>query len=229
MEPSSVGYDTSQYGEHHGPVKTVPNYWNYGALGYNEFSPPWPLPKKLYHVTPFPKKILQEGFRTFTDPKEQTFGGHGEYVSLTSLPNARIYKEALKDFIRVANGMINIHNIQAFIEKWKIRPGWFESIQREHEERNLDWQKAIEEGIGNANVYSDEFPYFCMASSTLPRFRNFSPEEVGILEVETSPSKWHSGVNMFNTDKKGIYTVQRTEDEWRIYSPERLKAVGIVS
>lgn len=56
INPSTIGYDEQEWGPHHGNPSFKPDYWNYGPKGYNQ--PPMPLPKKLYHATPFPEKII---------------------------------------------------------------------------------------------------------------------------------------------------------------------------
>ena len=104
VPPEEVGYNT-EWGEHHGPVSTKLDTWSYGTKGYNPFSPPMPLPKVLYHVTPFPEKIMEEGFKAFDDPDQQTFGGHGEYVSFRSLKNAETYQEAYSNAYNEYNTM----------------------------------------------------------------------------------------------------------------------------
>lgn len=118
-DPSEMGYK-SEWGEHHGPVEYTPDSWNYGPRGYPDRSGPMPLPKKLYHVTPNPKEIMQEGFKSFKDMSQQTFGGHGEYVSFTSLENAKIYQESLKDFTRLANEEYGIWDLPRILNKWKV-------------------------------------------------------------------------------------------------------------
>ena len=118
-DPAEVGYK-EEWGEHHGPVEYTPDMWNYGPRGYLDRSGPMPLPKTLYHVTPFPEEIMQEGFKAFTDMSRQTFGGHGEYVSFTTLENAKVYQEGLKDVARLANDEFGVWDLSNLFEKWGV-------------------------------------------------------------------------------------------------------------
>ena len=244
IPPEEVGYDPS-WGEHHGPVKTERNMWSYGHPGYNTGSPPMPLPKILYHVSPNADKILQEGFKTFRSPSEQTFGGHGSYSSFTSLSNARLYRASLQDAIKISKldtskGVDYLKKeLSCFMNKWKIRDSWFESLESElagdrkyneglSEEQIL--RKVLFHIIGTAHIYSDAgFPYFCDSSSTCQRLSSMSPEQVKIVKVEVMPNKWHSGTNIFDdTSMDGNYTFNKGENEWRIWNTKTVKPVGIV-
>lgn len=247
--PEEVEYDP-EWGEHHGPVSMKRDYWNYGQPGYNSYSPPMPMPTVLYHVTPFADKISEEGFKTFTDPEKQTFGGHGEYISLTSLKNAKMYQEGLKDFIRTANLPTDAKKImnflkEYFIPKWNISNGWLENIETQAlrlAEKDADYQmnkKGIDEfllealfsDLGTAHIYSKgdkRFPMILFSKNVANRFRGMDPNNVKIIEAETYPQKWHSGVNIFDKDMSDKYTYNKSENEWRVWNPTNIKVLKIL-
>lgn len=250
-----VGYDP-EWGEHHGLVKTKRDTWNYGQLGYDSYRPPMPLPKKLYHVTPFPEKVLAEGLKNSKDTGNETFGGHGTYISFTSLKNAKIYQDALQDYIRLANlefeSWSDFENkLSPFIQKWEIRPGWIsvlkeryidyglgryqpelvESMLKRKPELadNITLPKILGMEIGIASHYSGKgFPIFISSKTTFPKFKGFSPTNVKIIEVETSPLPWHSGTNMDDEDKKMHYNYVKGENEWRIWDNNKIRTIHVI-
>jgi len=202
-EPEELGYNPS-WGEHHGPVEFQPDTWNYGAKGYPSSSGPMPLPKKLYHVTPFPEAIMQEGFKNFTEADKQTFGGHGEYVSFTSLENAKLYHEALKDIASIARGehKYDEETIKNFAQKWNLRKDTLDSkIQMidswsKHDYKNdpsFDDRAKLIEFLNS----SGNFPYFLGSGKTLVlKFEKLSPDSIAILEADINdPMEWHNNVN----------------------------------
>jgi len=231
ISPEEVQYDT-KWGDHHGPVKMKRDFWNHGKPGYSDFHRPMPLPKKLYHVTPFPNEILKEGFLIQTDTKKQTFGGAHKAVSFTTLSNARLYQDALKDFIRVANGKINLNNLSYLVKKWDIRENWVNDTIKHVAiaETPEDKRKAIASQMAYLHIYSSRnFPMFAFASNTYKKFENFDENNVKIIEVETSPLKWHHGANIWDdTNMKENYVYVKGENEWRIYGPESLKNIRII-
>lgn len=249
IPPEEVGYET-EWGESHGPVSMERDYWNYGQPGYDPYSPPMPLPKTLYHVTPFPEKVMKEGLKSFDDPEKQTFGGHGDYISFTSLKNAKMYQEGLKDFIRIANlpedeKIIMDFLTGYFIPKWSIKNAWLENILIQAErlaEKNTDYQlenKSIDEflwralagDIGTAHIFSkgnDIFPMFLFSGTTVRRFRGMDPKDVKIIQVETHPQEWHSGVNIFDKDMSNRYTYNKSENEWRIWNPKNITNIKVL-
>ena len=249
IPPEEVEYDT-EWGEHHGPVSTKRDYWNYGQKGYSEYSPPMPLPKVLYHVTPFSEKIMEEGFKSFDDPDKQTFGGHGEYVSFTSIKNAKIYQEGLKDFIKMANLPVNEESIMKFLTeyfmpKWNVKEAWLENIKQKAlrlAERDSDYQmdkKGIDEflwkelagDMGTAHIYSKgdrRFPMFLFSGRTINRFREMNPDNVKIIQAEIHPQEWHSGTNIFDKDMSKRYTYNKSENEWRIWNPDNVTSIKVI-
>lgn len=234
--PEDVGYHPN-WGEHHGPVSFVPDRWNYGQKGYNE--PPMPLPKKLYHVTPFPDKISAEGFKTFRDPKEQTFGGHGTYVSFTTLGNAYEYQKGLKDMVLIANGLYEWQDRYDLAKKWgldeKKAQHISEDVERWSQEGVIyntrppwDDNRKLAEFLKTSTVYGSKFPlFFGSPAALLQRLATVDPKNVAILEVETTPQNWHSGINADPDQMKGNYTYNKGETEWRIWDPAAIDKTKI--
>lgn len=240
VSPEEVGYDP-EWGEHHGPVTMKRDTWNYGPRGYPSDQGPMPLPKKLYHVTPFADKIVEEGFKMFDDMSKQTFGGHGKYVSFTSLANAETYQDALRDFILMARIPAEskdyedmLQKVKPFMEKWSVRSAWLGSVQRTYD----DWregdkrermEKALLSELGTMHIFSGkDFPLFLSSYQTAKRLSSLDPRNVRIIEVETQPSEWHSGVNIFDQSMKGRYTYNAHEKEWRIWDPDQVTTIRVL-
>lgn len=231
---SEVGYNEETFGPHHGEVQTELDTWNY-PKGYRGDAPPMPLPKKLYHVTLAADKILQEGFKTFKDPAQQTFGGHGTYVSLTSLQNAQVYADGLKDFIYLANLPTNDAKMAwirtNFRIKWGIADGLYKMIEFRIE-NGATPDDALGEAMGVSHIWSKStprFPMFVNGKFLLQKFRGMSPNQVKIIEVETQPLEWHPGANIFDdVDMSQKYTYNSNENEWRIWDPKLIKAVRVL-
>lgn len=223
-KPEDVGYDTS-WGDHHGPVEYDADTWNYGSSGYPSDAPPMPMPKKLYHVSPQVDKILGEGLKTFKDPKQQTFGGHGDYISFTSLPNAKQYMEGLKDVVRAARGELTIED---FNRKWGIDPKKGESMlqnaqrwteeTKQYKPENLYPTRVMMEYLRQAHTFS-KFPLFLDLADQGPRFAQMTPEQIGIIEANVDQPMPYSH-NYIGTDMKGKYNYNKNETEWRVFSPE---------
>lgn len=244
ISPEEMQYQ-EEWGEHHGPVSMKRDTWNFGPKGYPTESGPMPLPKKLYHVTPFPQKILQEGFKIFTEPSQQTFGGHGQYTSFTTLENAKIYQEALKDYITLANmNFISwedfVNKIKPFLIKWQIKDSWL-NLMKSHlnteqkQDPNIPTPNMIKqilaENIGIMHIFSknDSFPIFISSKDTFKRFQGMSPNNVKIIETETQPVQWHFNINISPEEMSDKYTYNKSENEWRIWNPQHIKPVKIIN
>lgn len=230
-DPKSIGYK-EEWGEHHGPVDYVPDTWNFGPRGFHQ--PPMPLPKKLYHVTPFPNEITKEGFKTFRKPQDQTFGGHGTYVSFTSLENAKTYQEGLKDIVKIARGIYHKSDIPSLAQKWDISEKATKSIISDidrwsREGTAWDERRYIAEFLKHSNILGSKFPLFVTSMDRLvKRLENVDPNNVAILEVQTSPQKWHTGIGMLEPNNmKGQYTFNEGENEWRLYDPSSIPNANI--
>lgn len=242
LPDEQLGY-SPDWGEHHGQVRFVPNYWGAGAKGY--YQPPMPLPKKLYHATPYPDKILAEGFRLPKDVGVQSFGGGTEYMSFTSLENARKYQEVLKDLARIANGEYdNMDWKQAFYvlsEKYggtepdrlkgliEMIDGW--QKYRAQTDRRHDNARALLDFFGYAHNHGIDVPFiFGSDDKMLDIFKKVRPEQVGILEVETNPMQWHTGTNIWSdTDMSNNYTYNQHENEWRVFDPKGIRPIRRVA
>lgn len=242
-EPGEIGYDPS-WGDYHKKVEFKPDYWNYGPAGY--FGPPMPMPKKVYHATPYPEKILAEGFKTPKTVGSQTFGGGSEFMSFTSFENAKLYQEALKDMVRVANGQFDHMGLEEsfryLANKWggteeqrlkgliDMVQGWQE--YREKEGLRHDVQRGLVDFFGYAHNHGIEVPFlFGGSEQILEKFKKMNPDDIGIIEVETNPSlNWHNGANIWHdTDMSTNYTYNKSENEWRVFAPEMIKPIRRVA
>ena len=232
-DPEEVGYDP-KWGEYHRKVKYKPDPWNYGPQGCS--SPPMPMPKKLYHATPYPDKILSEGFKTPKELGQQTFGGGEEFMSFTSLGNAKKYQEVIKDLVRIANGEFDETSLEDafryFAEKWggtesDRLDGLINMVsywQKDRKERGKqhDTRRGLVDFFGYAHNHGIDVPYlFGGNEKIIQNLESMTPEQIGILEVETRPElNWHSGANTWpDTDMSQNYTYNRHENEWRVYDP----------
>jgi len=83
------------------------------------------IPYYLYHVTPNADKIFREGFKTAEILGVSGFGGHGTYVSLTTLDNARIYKINMMMMTAVVNGYATPLELKEFIITYGGRSAWY--------------------------------------------------------------------------------------------------------
>lgn len=72
-----------------------------------------PPPATLYHATPYASEILSGGFEI--KPERQTFGGHGDYVSLTTLDNVRDYATDLKIIVGFLNDEISWEELERIL------------------------------------------------------------------------------------------------------------------
>ena len=233
-DPEEMGYKP-EWGEHHGPVTYTPDYWNYGPKGY--YSPPIPMPKKLYHATPYPDAILEQGFILPKDLENKTFGGGDEFMSFSSLENATRYKTVIQDLARVANGEVDnmqpIEVIQYFGEKWQVESKAIDGLYRDMiGDREKSPRKAALFFFGYIHNYEGgrDVPFIFGNSSVLDNLREINPDDVGVIEVETQPLQWHKGTNVFHdTDMSQSYTYNRHENEWRVYSPDAIRPVRRVS
>ena len=239
--PEEVGYDPS-WGEHHGPVSYIPDTWNYGGNGYDRSRRPMPLPKKLYHVTPNSPAIINEGFRNFPDSNDQTFGGHGQYVSLTTLNNARVYRNGLQDLWDLAYGNLTAEDIPSLGRKWGLTKKGTERLWAEVERESQihgyphDEQRKIADFMQKmTHVYSEEdhfkghprFPmFFGTMRNLLSKLKDKDQQNLGIIEAQPPPLQWHNGVNVgFGRDEEQMqdkYTYNGSENEWRIWNPKHL-------
>jgi len=64
-------------------------------------------PPLVFHASPYARTILQQGFKTAKQVGYETLGGHGTYVSTTTLKDARKYARGLRLMIGVANGALS--------------------------------------------------------------------------------------------------------------------------
>lgn len=244
-DPKEHGY-LDEWGDHHGPVKYVPDTWNYGDRGYPHGTAPIPLPKKLYHVTPYPMQIMEEGFKSFRDPSKQTFGGHGRYVSFTNLKNAKVYQQALQLLWQIAN----TENVGDVDEDFAVSLAYDWGINEESAKRiyKLKKDEAELNGYSNRRFLLEFLNFLSFSSSSdriegkpgfplfmgtmdnlMKRLKSIDYEDIAILEasVET-PLEWHNGVNVWDdTDMSGKYTVNTNEEEWRIEKSEDIPKTSI--
>ncbi len=235
-DPAEVGYNP-EWGDHHGPVKYKPDTWNYGPKGYPYQSVPMPMPKKIYHVTPFPNEIMREGFKTFEDMSKQTFGGHGTYVSFTNLADAKVYHKGLYTMWELANGYLDESDLLSLAKQWGVKQEKAQQLLQQKkqeaainrytpEQMIAEFLKAMSFVSGDGRFpNSPRFPLFVGTSRTLlERLKGMDGRDIAILEAEVpEPMEWHNGVNVFKPEEmKGKYTYNGSENEWRVWDPSRL-------
>lgn len=232
-DPAEMGYQ-DEWGEHHGPVEFVPDYWNYGPKGYN--SPPIPMPKKLYHATPYADIILEQGFKLPKDLGKQTFGGGDDFMSFTSLKNALSYQAVIRDLVTVANGDVDemepLEVVEYFGRKWKIKPQTINTFWSSTGRQADDPRKAAVIFFGYIHNYegAKHVPFIFGNSNVLDNFVGMDPDDVGVLEVETQPLKWHSGTNIWHdTDMREHYTYNLHENEWRVFDSSGIRPIRRVA
>jgi len=232
-----AGYDPS-WGEHMGRVRYKPDTWNFGSRGLPSGTSAMPLPKKLYHATPDPDRILQEGFKTFINPDDQTFGGHGTYVSLTTLGNAKLYADAIKEISNVAFGKYKWSDALSLATKWgmeeKRAQALISTIERWSEDSfNLgkvhwDDKRKLLGFLAFSNGHGSKFPALVGTSENLVKKfidKGITPDKVGVVEVTLKqPLKYHTGINMDDDKLKEYYTYNSYENEWRIFDPSIIVA-----
>lgn len=232
ISPEEAGYKP-EWGEHHGGNTIKLDTWNYGPKGY--MYPPMPLPKKLYHATPFPDRIMAEGFIVPKKLKMKTFGGSDDFSSFTSLENAKRYLFVIQDLIRLANGefdhMGTEEALDFLIQRYHGDPEqtvWlkkmilsWENYDREQGKENK--RKSILQFFGHAHNSGVDMPWIFGADlKHLEPLKGLKPEDAGIVEVETVPMQWHSGTNIWHdTDMSQNYTYNTHENEWRVFNPEQ--------
>lgn len=229
-DPSKHGYQES-WGPHHGPVEFKPETWSFGKDGYPHGHPPMPLPRKLYHATPYPDKILEEGIKRPDQVEHQTFGGLKEWMSFTTYESAKSYLQVIRDLITIANGKYdNVNWVAAltlFAEKWKLSESKTKHILQ-MVENWLGDQKRYGEVSSAHKTRQALLWFFSHAHENVPflagaemdifdRFKNMSPEDAGIVEFATVPLKWHNNVNNFQVNLPEHYTYNTGENEWRLY------------
>jgi hypothetical protein len=228
-DPQSIGYK-QEFGEHHGPVAYKPDFW-ISQKGYH--SPPMPLPKTLYHVTPYPHKILEEGFKT--NLVDQTFGSgdRGGYSSFTSLENAKLYHHALKDVAKIAHEQLTWHDLDYFCQYYQIsdsaRSYLIDQAKRDVQtytsSRNLEsssLQYLLLRFLVSSFFHKSTFPLFVDSNELLDRLKKVNVHDVAILKIETQPKRWTDNININPQEMKDKYTYLPTETEWRIYQPESI-------
>lgn len=232
-DPVEMGYK-EEWGEHHGPVSYVPDTWNYGPKGY--YSPPIPMPKKLYHASPYVDTIMDEGFKLPKELGRQTFGGSEDFMSFTSLNNALSYQAVIQDLVKVANGFVDemqpLEVFQYFAEKWKVPQDALDSFISGTGREADSPRKAAMLFFGYIHNYggAKHVPFIFGNSNLLDHFVGLNPDDVGVVEVETQPLEWHTGTNIWHdTDMSNHYTYNRYENEWRIYDSQAIQPVRRVA
>lgn len=227
-DPHEMGYE-DEWGEHHGPVEYIPDTWNYGPKGY--YSPPIPMPKKLYHASPYADAIIEQGFILPKDLGKQTFGGSDDFMSFTHLNNAIKYKDVIQDLVRVANGQVDHLKprdaVQYFGDKWNVDPESLESFYKGMVgDRQESPRKAVIYFFGYIHNYGADVPFIFGNSGVLDNFQGMDPDDVGVVEVETQPLQWNKGTNIgHETDMSQNYTYNRHENEWRVYDPSGIRPI----
>jgi len=217
-------------------------YW--GGMGPEDIAK---IPERVYHVTPAPETIMREGFKTASELGVRGFGGTGDYVSVTTLENAKIYRDNLVMACRVVNGEVNLRELKDWmIEKATGKEATFERSFKTAKERYIlkhgSPPEMEEMGLDYPPFNTPEFLWevfelgysmngpgyvLFMGKPTLIHKRC---ENIRIVEAEPSPRlRFRHHYNIFrDTPMSGRYTYNKYEKEWRIWDPRDLKPLRIL-
>jgi len=205
------------------------------------------IPRRVYHATPNPEMIMREGFKTAAELGVSGFGGTGDYISVTTLENARTYRDNLRMACRVINGEVGLRELKVWMrEQAKGSDAPFERSfetakhslvygrppDPEMERLGLDYPpfntpeflwEVFEKG------YTMDGPGYVLfiGKPTLLRKRC---EDIKIVEAEPSPRlRFRHHYNIFrDTPMSGRYTYNRYETQWRIWDSKDLKPLRIL-
>lgn len=85
------------------------------------------VPEYVYHVSPYANEILSSGFEI--KPARQTFGGHGTYISVTTLENARKYAADLRLVVGFINLELTWEELETELKKLGLDGAFEASLQ----------------------------------------------------------------------------------------------------
>jgi hypothetical protein len=106
-------------------------------------------PEFVYHATPYVDEILSGGFEI--DPERQMLGGHGTYISTTTLENATTYAKALVVPVSIMNGDLDWVGLRDTIESWGFGDEFMQSFQSVFNDRFLFFGKKPREVMLDAH------------------------------------------------------------------------------
>ena len=202
-----------------------------------------PIPEVLYHVTPYPEKILAGGFKTSKELGISGFGGHGTYVSFTSdYDEALQYQEGLKVLVRVMRGDMTLDKLREWVIKrtgsdkafiGPIRNYVFNKFLAKKDDagarkilddpdpsRYLDQndRKAMWEvmnyGHSFTGIEDASMPLFMGQPEEFEHLVNVDPENVKILGVEVRRDPRY-------------YEYNPSEKEFRIFDPADVQKIWV--
>lgn len=170
----------------------------YGAKSKGEL--PKQPPKKLWHVTLFPKRILRDGFKTRSmlgNRLSVLGGGSDDSVSFTDdRKNADMYARGLRMAIESLNPRFDPYNHQPWQDLAKkygfpVQP-MINAVNQKVSEalrRNWDHEKTTFEVLQDYSFLTRTFPLF-MGGGWPKSLLRASPQDVAVLEIDSSGPQW---------------------------------------
>jgi len=216
-------------------------YW--GGLGPQDIEK---IPSRVYHVTPNPESIMREGFKTAAELGVAGFGGTGDYISTTTLENARTYLENMRMACKIINGLASLTEVR----EWMVKQAGgreepfdkaFDLAKAHYADRHPG-EEAEKMGIDYPpfnkpdfmwEVFSDAYvmdgPGFTLFIGK-PTLLHKRPEQIRIVEaIPSARLRFRHHYNIFpGTVMSGRYTYNNFEKQWRIWNPADVKPVRIL-
>jgi len=206
------------------------------------------IPDKVYHATPHADAIMKEGFKTAKELGVSGFGGHGSYVSFTTLENARIYQENMRMACRILNGAAKLADLRDWVKKMLGTDGpfagSFEMTMHQYlishpDERGKAEREGMDYGPFNApsfiwEVFKHLFAFAPNDGKIVlfvgePNLAGVKPEDIKIVEARPSPKlRFRPEINLYDEDMSDRYTYNKYEKEWRVWSGKNVSPVRIV-
>lgn len=192
------------------------------------------LPDRLYHATANSEKIMQSGFKTAKELGHSGFGGHGTYISFTTLENARKYRDNMRLATEIVNGMITFDELVKKVEKIggsraKEFVLWKGDKMRKSGEDLNDPKIMFEVFSGVFFADPKNFVLFVGFPSSLV---GKSPDDVKIVEArpvrKLRIAVPHAISWMSDEELKDRYMYHDLETEWRVYDSKAVEPIRIV-
>lgn len=207
------------------------------------------IPSLVYHATPNPEEIMRVGFKTEAELGVRGFGGAGNYVSVTTLDNARIYLENMRMGCKIINGLTNLRELKEWMRKASRRESdqpfekSFESAKASYMISIGDSPEIERMGIDYPPFNTPEFMWQVFEKGDImdgpgfvlfmgkPTLLHKNCEEIKIIEAKTSPRlKFRHPYNIFrDTPMSGYYTYNRYEKQWRIWDTSDIKPLRVIA
>jgi len=209
----------------------------HGAMTAEDFER---IPETVYHVTANAPAILREGFKTAAELGFRDFGGTGNYVSVTTLENARIYRDNMRMACRLINGLATLRELREWMVK--AAAGSEATFRSAFETARFRFKLPEDVDLDDPRVNTPEFlwevfslgfalngPGYALFIGK-PTLLGKRPEDIVIVEAEVLPGlRFRHPYNIIRPeDVAGRYTYNKYEKEWRIWQPKYLKPLRVV-